>query len=181
MMSYKLLVSTLAAAALVGCGSPAALTTSPTTTDTNTALAPEAAFQGERHIMATGSSMSFDDIRSQIPQQISAADAERLLVSADQINIAADDATAPFSIQQRRGGGGYGGYGGHRSFGRGFHRGFAFHRGFNRFNNFRFFRHRNFFFPFVSHGSFYRPYFNNYSYPFLYNYNNTCYPYTYRY
>lgn len=183
MMSHKLMVGMLAAAMIAGCGSPSAtLTTSPATTDTNTALAPEAAFQGERHIMATGNAMSFDQIRAQLPEQISAADADRLLTTVDPSTIAADDAQTGFTIQQRFGRGGYGGIGrgfsrGFGSYGRGFGRGF--YGGYGR--SFRFFRHRNFYFPYYSYGSFYRPYYYNNYYPFLYNYSNTCYPYTYRY
>ncbi len=185
MMSHKLLVSMLAAATMVGCGSPAALTTSPSTTDTTTALAPEAAFQGDRHVLATGATMSFDQIRAQLPQQISAADADRLLTTVDLSNIAADEAESNFTVQQRGRGGfgrGFGGIG--RGFGRGFGgygRGFGrgFYGGYGR--GFRYYNYGRFSFPYYNYGGFYRPYYYNNYYPFLYNYANTCWPYTYRY
>ncbi|MNS46217.1 hypothetical protein D3C72_787040 [compost metagenome] len=182
MMSHKLLVSMLAAAAMAGCGSPAALTTSPTNTDTNTALAPEAAFQGERHVLATGATMSFDQIRAQLPQQISEADANRLLTSIDPSKIAEDEAQANFTVQQRGFRGGYGGIGrgfsrGFGGYGRGFGRGF--YGGYGR--GFRYYNYGRFAFPYYNYGGFYRPYYYNNYYPFLYNYANTCYPYTYRY
>jgi hypothetical protein len=177
----------LAAATMVGCGSPAALTTSPTNADTNTALAPEAAFQGDRHVLATGATMSFDQIRAQLPQQISEADANRLLTTIDLSKIAEDDAQANFTIQQRGYGGFRGGIG--RGFGgRGFARGFGgYGRGFGRGfyggygRGFRFYNYGRFSFPYYNYGGFYRPYYYNNYYPFLYNYANTCYPYSYGY
>ena len=163
-MTNKLFIGAITvatAASLFACGAPSQ-TSAPAT---DNALAPEAAFVGDRHVLATGETLNFEQIRAQLPQQISLADAERMLETVDPSRLVADDGN--YSVQQpyRRG-----------SYRRGGHAFF-----FNRRHNFRFFRHRNILFPFHRIGSFYRPYtFATYS-PFLYSYRNFCYPYSYHY
>ena len=154
MLTKQVLTSLLiAATATTAFGCQMMPTNQAPTTPAQADLPPEMALKSDRQLKA------------ELPQQISVADAERLLVTIDPSQVK-DEATR--SVQQ------WGFHGLRRGF-----FGFGHHRPF-LFNRFRFFRHRNFFFPFSFHGSFYRPFlYNNCYNPFLYNYGSSYYPYTY--
>ena len=124
-------------------------------------------------VQAVGPQINFDQVISQLPKQISVADAQRMLVTVDP-SIVKDEPNS-YSVQQLRGRGGFGGFGR----GIGFRGAFGRPGGFHGYGNYRFFRHNNYYFPYYRRFGYYYPYYYNNYYPYLYSYNNYCYPYTY--
>lgn len=139
---------------------------------------PDQLITDDRMVMVDGKTMSFEQIRQQLPARISEADAARLLVSIDPSKVMD---SGEMELQQRRGW-----RGGGRSFARGWGRGFA--RGFGRglyrgFGNYRYFGYRGYYFPYYYNAGYYYPY--TYPYggltyaPYLYGYGGGLYPYSY--
>lgn len=147
-----------AVAGLVGCAG-----NNPVATGDN-AQAP----QPDRQVLATGTDIKQDveleNAIKQLPQRISAADAERMLIQIDPEKIN-DDGSEGYSVQ--RWGGRYGRYGGYRGYGRGFYGGF------------RYYGYGGRYFPYYASAGYYYPYFSGGYYPYLSLYNSLYSPYSY--
>lgn len=169
-MSIKTLLvgglSTALAVTAFGCAS--APTTSTSTQETLSAI-DQAQMQPERSIM------SIADLKTNLPAQISEADAARMLVEIDPNKIVTDGNYAVQQFRSRGIGFGLGHRGGFRGLSRGFYGGYHRYGGLSRF---RYFNYRNNYYPYYYNAGFYRPYVFRSYYNYLSPYNNAYYPYT---
>ena len=170
MLARMLMIAT--AAALIGCTSPTSTQPSnsaPAVHETH--LPPHEVLQGDRQLLVAGISMNFEEIRANLPERISEAEASRLLTTLDPSRVKQE---ANFSLQSIRGGYGYGGYGrgySRYTYGRGFYGGFG-----RSYAGYRYYGYGGYYFPYAYRAGYYYPYTYNAYYPFFYGYRGYYYP-----
>lgn len=157
MVQRALVVGTIAG--LVGCAGAGPLTTTPAN------QAPGVQPDRQVQSLAEGTDPAFEQTLAALPQRISEADAQRLLIEIDPNQIK----NGSYSVLRHGGGrsgsfssrrGHYGGYGG---YGRGF----------------RYYNYGGSLFPYFSYGSYYYPYAYSGIYPYLTGLGGIYNPYTY--
>lgn len=136
-LSHKVLAMS-AFALVVGCaGTPVA--TTPTVD--------QAAPQADRQVLSVTQDATLESEIKQLPQRISVADANKMLVELDPDKIQANEGKG-YSVQRYRGG--------YRGYGRGYWGGYRYYGLGGRY------------WPYARYGGFYYPYFYGSYYPYLY-------------
>jgi hypothetical protein len=172
----------LLVASALGCSSGQIAAPTQPATQPVTQLADDTAAAPERSVLSLDDAPSPDQILKNLPQRISVADANRLLVKIDPNQIQDDNKN--YQVMQHRGGRMGSFHGNFRGHGFRFHHGFhnRFFRNRAFFNNFLFFPFSNFYFPYFLYSGYYYPYYlynSLYYYPMLYGYGGLYNPYYY--